>query len=310
MPALTTHKIFAEQISKNIDKNLIDLNTFFMFSQSHDILFYYFGKNKKKYKNIGKNGHHTKTKEFIITIIDYIKNNNLQNNKQCMSYLLGTLTHYYLDSTLHPYIFYKTGVYRNNYKTKKYKGKHNLFERQLDSKIYEKTYKKIYKKSKIEKEIIPKVILDKKTLKLIDIVYSKTYDVNNISKIIIKSYKTMRLFHKFFVNDKLGIKAKIYSIIDKIFNTSLQPYSTSIKNNNIKLNIKKEWNHPSILEKKYNTSLNDLLNYAKKECLDTITETIKYINNEREDLNSIIKDIDYSTGLEIKNNKKMRYFKY
>ena len=91
MPALTTHKIFAEELLKNIDKNLIDINTYYMFSQSHDILFYYIGKNKKHYKSIGKKGHHKNTKQFIITTINCIKNNNLETNKQCMSFLYGIL---------------------------------------------------------------------------------------------------------------------------------------------------------------------------------------------------------------------------
>ena len=80
MPALTTHKLFAEQLLNKIDKNLIDINTYYMFSQSHDILFYYIGKNKKHYKNIGKKGHHKNTKQFIMTPINCIKNNNLESN--------------------------------------------------------------------------------------------------------------------------------------------------------------------------------------------------------------------------------------
>jgi hypothetical protein len=41
MPALTTHKIFAEQVLKEINTDLVDTNTYYMFAQSHDILFYY-----------------------------------------------------------------------------------------------------------------------------------------------------------------------------------------------------------------------------------------------------------------------------
>lgn len=311
MPALTTHKIFAEDILKNIDKDLIDIDTYYMFSQSHDILFYYIGKNKKYYKSIGKKGHHKNTKQFIITTINCIKNNNLETNKQCMSYLFGILTHYYLDSTLHPYIFYKTGVYRNNNATQKYKGQHNNFERQIDKLIYEKTYKKNYNDCKIEEEIIPKVILDTKLTSLLDIAYSKTYKEDNMSKIIIKGYNTMRLFHKLIVNDPKNIKNKIYKIIDKIFNTNLKYYTTSIKANKDILNLKKNnWYHPSDMKNKNNISIIDLINIANKECTKTINEVIKYLRDERNDLNDIIKDIDYSTGLEIKDNKKMRYFEY
>lgn len=240
MPALTTHKLFAEQLLNKIDKNLIDINTYYMFSQSHDILFYYIGKNKKHYKNIGKKGHHKNTKQFIMTTINCIKNNNLESNKQCMAFLFGILSHYYLDSTLHPYIFYKTGVYRNNNATEKYKGQHNIFERQLDKLIYEKALNKEYKDCKIHEEIIPPVTLDNQTNSLIDIVYSKIYKEENMSKIIKKGYNTMRFFHKFIVNDQKGIKIKLYKIIDKMFDTRLKAYSTSIEKNENILNLKKK----------------------------------------------------------------------
>ena len=311
MPALTTHKLFAEQLLNKIDKNLIDINTYYMFSQSHDILFYYIGKNKKHYKNIGKKGHHKNTKQFIMTTINCIKNNNLESNKQCMAFLFGILSHYYLDSTLHPYIFYKTGVYRNNNATEKYKGQHNIFERQLDKLIYEKTLNKEYKDCKIHEEIIPPVTLDNQTNSLIDIVYSKIYKEENMSKIIKKGYNTMRFFHKFIVNDQKGIKIKLYKIIDKMFDSRLKAYSTSIEKNENILNLKKKnWYHPSDIKNKHNKSITDLIDNANKECIKTINEILKYLHNERNDLNDIIKDIDYSTGLEIKDNKKMRYFEY
>ena len=125
MPSLTTHKIIAENIfdklSNNIKKN-IDQNTYFTFAQSHDIFYY---NTQKKYKRIGNMGHHQHTQSFIINIIQYIKDNKLEDNKQCVSYLYGILTHYYLDSICHPYIFYKTGVNKKNKETIKYKGQHN-----------------------------------------------------------------------------------------------------------------------------------------------------------------------------------------
>lgn len=311
MPALTTHKIFAERILNNIDKNLIDKNTYYMFSQSHDILFYYIGKNKKHYKNIGKKGHHKSTKQFIINTLNCIKNNNLETDKQCISFLMGIITHYYLDSTLHPYIFYKTGVYRKNNATLKYKGKHNKFERQLDKLIYERTYNKDYKECKIHEEIIPEVTLNNKLSTLINVTYNKTYKEENMSKIINKGYKTMRLFHKLIVNDPKNIKIKIYKLIDKIFETNLNYYTNSINAKEDILNLnKKSWYHPSDIKIKSNKSINDLINTAEKECTKTIKEVIKYLQDERNEIDNIIKDIDYSSGLEIKDNKKMRYFEY
>ena len=145
MPALATHKIFAESVLKNLDENKVDKDTYFIFSQSHDLLYYYKGKNYKFYNKQGTKGHHKNTQEFILNIIECIKANNLVKDKQCMAYLYGTITHYYLDSTCHPYIFYKSGVYKKySLDTLKYKGQHNLLERSLDSALYENAYNKKY----------------------------------------------------------------------------------------------------------------------------------------------------------------------
>jgi hypothetical protein len=96
-----------------------------------------------------------------------------------------------------------------------------------------------------------------------------------------------------------------------MFDTRLKAYSTSIEKNENILNLKKKnWYHPSDIKNKHNKSITDLIDNANKECIKTINEILKYLHNERNDLNDIIKDIDYSTGLEIKDNKKMRYFEY
>lgn len=316
MPALTTHKIFAEQIQNELKLNNIDDQTYYIFSQSHDLLYYYKGKNYKFYNKQGTKGHHKSTQDFIINIIECIKSNSLTNDKQCMAYLYGTLTHYYLDSTTHPYVFYKSGVFRKyNKDTYKYRGQHNLLERSLDSVIYEKTYNKKYKNCKTHKEIIPKIEFSKNLTTLIDLAYNKTYKTNNMSKYVIKGYNTMRLFHKLVVNDSLSIKYYLYKLIDFISNNKtkcLHSYTTSVKCTDSILNLeKKNWYNPTDKSIKYNTSFIDLMNNAKKDCIKTIKKINAYLYEDKEiDLKELIKDLDYSTGLLIKDNKEIRHFEY
>ena len=278
MPSLTTHKIIAENIFDKLPNNIqrnIDKNTYFTFAQSHDIFYYNI---QKKYKIIGNIGHHQNTQSFIINIIKYIKDNKLEDNKQCVSYLYGVLTHYYLDSICHPYIFYKTGVNRKNKETIKYKGLHNLMERTIDSIIYEKKYNKKYRKCNITKEILPKLDLSKDLENLINHSYQTTYNIKNNSKLLKSSYSLMRLFHKIIVEDSIGIKNKLYKFIDTISNNKskcLHSYSTSIKPNNHYLNINNnKWNHPCNKNEICNKSLNDLL-------LETENNTIKTINKPK-----------------------------
>lgn len=316
MPALTTHKIFAEQVKEELQLNNIDEPTYYVFSQSHDLLYYYKSKNYKFFNKQGTKGHHKNTQDFIINIIECIKGNSLTNDKQCMAYLYGTLTHYYLDSTTHPYIFYKSGVYKKyNKDTHKYRGQHNLLERSLDAILYERTYNKKYKYCKTHKEIIPKIEFNNKLKTLINLAYNKTYETKNMIDPIIKGYNTMRLFHKFIVNDSISFKYYTYKLLDFITNNKtkcLRSYSTSVKYNIDILNLnKKTWNHPTDKTIKYNDSFIDLMNKAKKDCIKAIKEINEYIYNDKKiDLKNLIKDIDYSTGLIIKDNKEIRHFEY
>lgn len=313
MPALTTHKIFADLVLEEIDQKLIDKNTYYMFAQSHDILYYYKGKDYKLYNKLGTNAHHKNTQQFILNTIQYIKKNKIKD-KQCHSFLYGIITHYYLDSTLHPYIFYKSGIYKKNKETYKYRGQHSVFERTLDSVYYQRINNRSYKECDLKTEILPKVMINSELQKLINYSYSKTYEINNVSSKIIKGYNTMRLFHNFIVEDKHSVKYNIYKVIDKISKNKphlLQSYSTSISINQNILNLKnKVWYHPATKEI-HNESIPELIEIARRNATKTINKIIKSLKENQEiDYKKLIKNIDYSTGLLIKDNKKMKHFEY
>lgn len=314
MPAITTHKIFAENVLKKLQLKQsinIDKNIYFTFAQSHDLLFYYKGFKHKLYNDLGHKSHHYNTQDFIINIISYIKRNNLTRNKECLSFLYGILTHYYLDSIAHPYIFYKTGTYKKDKKTLKYKGKHNELERQIDALVYELKYKKRYNDYNF-KDSLKKYKTTKELKSLINYSYKTTYNIDNIYPKINKGIKTMRIFHKLIVYDKYSFKYKLFLLIDKIFKTNLHPYSTSIKYKTDILNIKKKkWHHP-VTYKESHMSFIELMEKAESNYIKTINQIDKYFNNKSNltILKTIIKDIDYSTGLIVKENKRMKYFEY
>lgn len=314
MPAITTHKIFADNVFNKLSikqSMKIDKNIYLTFAQSHDLLFYSKGIKGKYYKNLGHRAHHNNTQDFIINIISYIKRNKLTKNKQCLAFLYGILTHYYLDTTTHPYVFYKTGRYKGDNQTLKYKGKHNELERQIDALIYELKYKKPYNKYNFN-DTLTKFTFSKELIELINHCYKKTYNENKVYPKIKRGINIMRLFHKTIVKDKYSLKYKLFLLIDKIFKTNLHPYSTSIKYKKDILNIKKKkWYHP-ITYKQSNQSFTELMELAEKNCIKTMKYIEKYFDNKSTltILKTIIKDMDYSSGLPIKETTKMKYFEY
>ena len=50
--------------------------------------------------------HNTKTKDFFLNMIRYIKTHKKVDDPQAMSLLYGHVCHYFLDTTMHPFCYY------------------------------------------------------------------------------------------------------------------------------------------------------------------------------------------------------------
>lgn len=322
MPSITTHYIFAKEVFNNLkteDKKRIESNIdiYQTFAQSHDYLFYYkFGTKHKEINKLGRYAHHNNTQEYLLNIVKEIKNNKEEQNSELLAYLYGSITHYVLDTTCHPYIFYKTGVYRKKEpNTKKYFGGHSKIEKDLDAYYYKKYTKKDYNLCNISKEIIDKPVFSNKLINTINKVYKETYNKENIGNYYIKAINNTKFIYSLIINDRFGIKKAIYKLLDFILNnnkTYISTYSTYIKKPDIKyLNKdKKEWNNPCNPELKYNYSFDELYEIALNKTIEIIKEINKVLDEDKpvENLTKYILDLDYSSGLEIKNTRQLRYF--
>ena len=320
MPATITHHTFAQDVfnclPKKIKKN-IDEDLLYTFSQSTDAFMFYNVESLKKGKDIRKLQkitHTTKTQEFFITLTSYINDNNFKYNKQIMSFLYGFICHYVLDSNMHPYICYRTGMFNRKDKTTyKYMGQHAIMETYLDNYILKTRYKKNYNN------------LTKKDLKIhlkefnnelnttIDYIFYKVYEVNNISKIYYKAIKQMKRFITRYRIDNLGIKKSFYSIANKIipykydFRTLSYHYNndemTSYLNNN-----HDTWYYPTEPTISSNESFEEIYIRSKKEALKIIENINLYFNNEAKSLKNVFTNKSYLTGLDC--NKETIFKKF
>ena len=297
MPSIVTHHIFAKEVADNLNLNIN--NNYYIFAQSHDYLYY---NHNKKYRVLAHKAHINNTQKYILNIIKYIKENNQTNNINTLSYLYGVITHYVLDSTIHPYLFYKNGIKSSN---------HREIERNIDSLIYEEKTNKLYKKLRISKEIIVHPLFTRNLMKCIDYAYNETYNVDNMSKVYLRSIREAKLLFNLTSYDRLGIKLFIYKIVDKVFKTKTYCLSNHIKGNICYLNNEKnKWLHPCIKSKSYKSSFNDLYKVSLKKCINIINDIDSYLNNKisLKQLTKSIPNISYTTGLLIEENKKMNYF--
>ncbi|MBR1413727.1 MAG: zinc dependent phospholipase C family protein [Bacilli bacterium] len=322
MPSIYTHYNFSKDVYKTLDKNIqkkLDksIDYYYMFSQSFDYFMYYNFlslKPGKKIRDFQDITHDNYINDYFINIINYIKDNNLQNNSEVLSYLYGSLNHYTLDSTCHPFINYYS---KSKNKSFKYKSYHVKNEAMIDAYFYNLNTNKDYADYKLYKDIIPKLKFSKELKETMDNVYEKTFNYKNIGKTYEKSYNQSYNIYKYLVYDKSGIKKVAYKIVDYLtfFKPGkIQYFSFHIKDIDksiLNLNHDK-WYYPNNKEISSTESFIDLYNKSIKKASKLIEIANSILNNKTEikQLTDLIADLSYATGLDWHNKNKIEIYKY
>ncbi len=321
MPSIYTHYKFSNDVLNKLPKNTQkiindEINYYHLFAQSFDFLMYYNFislKPGKKIRNLSITAHDYKTNDYFINIINHIKNNNLQNNPIILNYLYGSLTHFALDSTTHPFINYYALSNSNKFK---YKSNHTKNETYIDAYLYNLDTKKNYNNFKIYQHLLPKIQFDDNLKKVLDTVYLQTFHYKNIGTIYEKSYNQSSTIYKFLLYDPYGIKKFIYKIIDYLTfykENRYEFFSFHVSKINYKvLNLNHEkWCNPKDNKLISNDSFIDLYKKALQKAVKLINIATKIINNKEDitKLTDILLDKSYRTGLDWHDKRIMKYFK-
>ena len=324
MPSTMTHSYFAYDIyDKLSDKSKISsIEDLKLYSQGTDPFMFYnymFGKKNHYYHNIQNCIHTSKTRDYFYNILEYIIDNNYTDDKSLITFLYGNICHYYLDLWVHPFIYYKTGIFnKKDRDTYKYNALHQDMEFSIDRYLIMNRSNIKVNKFKIHDEIFNNYNITSDVLDCFEYVVKKTYGIDNIGKAYKKSVKMMKNFFYFFCYDKFGIKRKIYCFIDMVTpDNVIKIKELSYADNNINmdyLNIeKKEWNHPSIKSEIYNYSFFDLYDNAIKDVLRAIDFINECIDNNYIDINkfnNIFKNLSCTTGKKCNLKLKLKYFEF
>jgi len=317
MPDLVTHYYFAdrvlEELPKDIRKSISDKNLYYFASAGPDPFFFYkFYKFKEnaKMSQIGHYMHQNKVYEFFEKLTQLTKNSD--NNKPLLfSYLTGFLTHHILDSTVHPYVFYKTGKFvKEDASTHIYRGLHTRLERAIDSYIIREYFRQNPNKFNIVCEILNLQKIPQELKNDFDELY-RVIDLQDGYKIVNDTVKWQRKFYH-FIYDPYGIKNFFFKLLDnKKMSVSLRYisyYNKEIFDKDI-LNLeKKPWSNPSDNTIVSTKSVLDLFNDALKVANDKITKLYNYIFlNEECNLEEVLPHTSYLNGLPL-NQNEMKYF--
>jgi len=327
MPSIYTHYAFAldvkKRLSKEIQKQINNkLDYYIMFSQSFDNLYYYNFLSLRKGDHIRKLGtyaHNHRVNQYFMNIINYIKDNKLQQNDEVINYLLGSINHYISDSIIHPYISYRTGRYskKRENETRKYKGIHTNTEIKIDSYYYNKLTNKDYKKYKIYKDFITKLKYSPDLLKTIDYAFKETFNIDNMGYIFNKSYNQSKNVYRILMYDPYGIKTFIYKIVDKLtpFKDRVAASFTLYKDPVDESFFNKKHNHwcnPVDMNLISEESWDDVYKKAVSKAVKLIEETYKCLHNQldEETLKQLIGNNSYTTGMDLSDKRIAQYYEF
>lgn len=290
MPSYVTHSLLADGVGQCLKNDFcFDLECFRTFSLGPDLMM------PTNY-NVFHRNHTENVDMFFYEQLVYIKKNMLHENVDVLMFLYGQITHYVLDSVMHPYIYYITEKVND-------KGNvpfHALFEMWLDDYLAKKHNIKdrdnyVFKGNVTSKELV----------KYIDATYRKVYKSNTVSKSYKAGIKILSWFEKTIRKDKSGKKKKLYRDLG-VGDLTIDDHNIT----NYLNNEHNDWLHPVTGHKK-NDSLDELYSLALIRSMDLICLVNSYLY-DKVSISYVMRHFDnlsYDTGIDCKDKRKMKYFK-
>lgn len=282
-------------------------------SQGPDYFYYVLNQNDKVLAQKAGNAlHQQKTQLFLHHLLDLAIQ---QKSLELYDYVLGFLTHHALDVAIHPYIFYYTGVYKEeDPKTYEYAGLHLQFERKVDISFIKHRFGFSPHLRRLAKKILPFNEMPEMVKNAIDQAVEKTYDLKATGPLFEKGYLNMRKVEHYLVTDRLCIKRPLLKLVTPYKKPRATYYQDLSHCQNIKnfdyLNLKnKPWKHP-VLGTEQTESVLDLYDHAKQlvtPWIDALKEA--YEKEDAAILSSLLPNASYETGLPLDKAQRMHYFK-
>ncbi|MDD6223963.1 MAG: zinc dependent phospholipase C family protein [bacterium] len=290
-------------------------------AQNMDVLFFYNITNFKKGKKVrafGSYFHQNKVYEFFSTLINYIKYNHYQYDPEIIAFLYGMLSHYVLDSTIHPYVIYKTGEYKKEDRsTYKYNHKHADLEAYFDNYLIRLKEGIIPHRFKVHQYCFNVKDLDSKLIEVMDFTYREVFGISNFHNYYLKSIQQMKLFFRIFRYDPWGLKKMGYCVIDFLCPLSLLrkislSYHIKMRGKLEYLNLDhKIWYNPTDKRIRSRASLLDLYTKSLYKTVKMIQEINQFFYYDKKiNLKKVIANLNYVTGRDCDKKRELRHFEF
>lgn len=322
MPATITHAFFAKDLYDILDDKIadkIDFDYLKMFSQSTDSLMFYNlisilpGKKIRKFQNYF---HDNKSQEFFINLLNYMRSTNIKDS-EVYSFLVGFISHYALDSTLHPYIIYKTGKMNKRIpSTYKYNNVHHFMESFIDMDMVRRRLRIDPYSYDFTNYCFTKKKFSNNLNRTINYTFYTTFRIKDMSKIYYKSLKQTRRYLKLFRMDKHGIKKNLYKVIDTVtprkwFRFEAISYHQSLEDKHNYLNNNHTlWRNPVEYDMTSNESFIELYIKALGKANEMVRKSFEFLDGKNVQLEKVFDNTSYATGVECGRYKELKYFEF
>ncbi len=318
MPNIITHTLFAREIKEKLDwpiQELIKKNPqlFDIGSNGPDFLFFHCFSPKRVYhkktlRSLGGQAHVKHISEFYLSAIDSIrKEKDPQIREQMLVYTMGHLCHWALDSTAHPYVYYRTGNERQ---------RDSWWHHRLES-LIDAIMLKVKKECTISDfrvyEVCDTTLDQARAIARIWVpvgrnVFGKDVQPHEIKESLDDWHFMQKLFY-----DQRGNKYKSLRTIEKLTHTESFLSGYLIPNEpddpfDVMNLLHKKWVHPCDETITSTESFFDLYDRALGLAQTAVELFYKAVDDDeaKEELVSMIGQKDYTTGLE--DHGPMRYF--
>lgn len=326
MPDTITHYLFGLDQAKNLSDSPVykiikdNRNLYFIGLQGPDPMYYHAPHKNQNFFSVASLMHQSHTGYFLSSSLCFAKKhvNNPELFDPCMAYICGLLCHYALDVTCHPYIFYLGGRYNSeDPNTLKYQGMHKRIEVAIDSLLLQEKFNRSANSFKVHKHILKDVELPQIILDMYEELLFSIYALPNGSRVIKDSYHDFRNYF-ILTYDRLGLKKNLATVATPLLPKSIAnlantfSYHDCVDEFTDYINVKKAvWLHP-VTGNVYTFSFYDLLRNAHKLATNLIDGAYAFIQSEitLEELEALLPNVSYLTGLRTSDNRPMQYYKF
>ena len=203
MPSSITHAYIVKDVYERLDKNIKlkvsndYLESLKTYAQGFDILYFYKILNPfqgKEIREFGSFVHNEKVVDYLVNVTKKVK---LSKNIEEFAFLIGLITHFVADFTMHPFINYQA-----NLLVKKHFNLHDshfVMETYLDNYMIKNREKGLYTKFKIYDFCFN--LNNQTIMELLNNSFKEVYNKENIGNYYFEALKDMKNFFKYLRYD-------------------------------------------------------------------------------------------------------------